>query len=241
MQRNLIQTGFLATLVVAVGMLATSAEAATKTYSNIDQMSGWQSCTVCAGHGGNGPSAPYSMKQNISSPSMDGRSVKFHLGGSTPYSNALWWKQLGYNPGVRNFKYDLYYYIKNPSAAQALEFDVNQSLNGKKYIFGTQCSLKRHRWDVYDPFNRRWVQTSVYCSTPTAYKWHHLTLEFRRSTEGKVSFISVTINGKKAYFNKGYWPRSSGAKEVNVAFQMDGNKYQTDYDVWLDKVKLTYW
>ena len=241
MQRNLRKSGFIAALVIVAGMLATSAEAATKTYYNIDQMSGWQSCTVCAGYGGNGSVAPYSMKQNISSPSMDGRSAKFFLGGTNPYSNALWWKQLGANSGVRNFKYDLYYYIKNPSAAQALEFDVNQSLNGKKYIFGTQCSLKRHAWDVYDPFNRRWVQTSVYCATPTAYKWHHLTLEFRRSTEGKVSFISVTINGKKAYFNKGYWPRSSSAKEINVAFQMDGNKYQTDYTVWLDKVKLTYW
>jgi hypothetical protein len=30
-------------------------------------------------------------------------------------------------------------------------------------------------------------------------------------------------------------------KELNVAFQMDGNKYMTDYSVWLDKVSLTAW
>jgi hypothetical protein len=241
MQRNFIKSGLLAALVVAVGMLATSAQAATKTFSNIDQMSGWDHCTVCAGAGGQGSVAVFSMQQNVSSPSMDGRSAKFFLGGTNNYSNALWWKQLGSHPTTRNFVYDLYFYIKNPGAAQALEFDVNQSLNGKKYIFGTQCALKRHAWDVYDPFNRRWVQTNVYCSTPTAYKWHHVVLEFRRSTTNKVSFISVTINGKKAYFNRGYWPRSSSAKELNVAFQMDGDKYQTDYTVWLDKVKLTAW
>ena len=240
MQRNLIKPGIMVALVVVAGMLATSAQAAT-TFSNIDQMSGWDHCTVCAGAGGQGSVAVFSMQQNVSSPSMDGRSAKFFLGGTNNYSNALWWKQLGSNPSKRNFVYDLYFYIKNPGAAQALEFDVNQSLNGKKYIFGTQCALKRHAWDVYDPFNRRWVQTNVYCSTPTAYKWHHVVLEFRRSTEIKVSFISVTINGKKAYFNRGYWPRSSSAKELNVAFQMDGDKYQTDYTVWLDKVKLTAW
>ena len=220
--------------------LAGMAPAAT-TFYNIDQMSGWQHCTVCAGAAGNGSVASFSMSQNVSSPSMDGRSAKFFLGGTDPYSNALWWKQLGANSGVRNFVYDVYFYLKNPSAPQALEFDVNQSLDGRKFIFGTQCSFKRHYWDVYDPYNRRWVQSSVPCATPTAYKWHHLVLEFHRSSTGKTQFISVTINGKKAYFNRSYWPRSSSAKEINVAFQMDGNKYQTDYNVWLDKIKLTYW
>jgi hypothetical protein len=171
---------------------------------------------------------------------MDGRSARFFLGGSTPYSNALWWKQLGSNSGVGNFIYDLYFYMKNPGAAQALEFDVNQSLNGKKYIFGTECSFKRHMWDVYDPLNHHWVQTSIACAMPKAYTWHHLVLEFRRSSS-KVNFVSVTINGKKAYFNRAYYPRSSSAREINVAFQMDGDKAQTDYTVWLDKVKLTYW
>src|SRR5688500_786395 len=122
MERNLKKSALLAALVVVAGMVSTSAEAATRTYSNIDQMSGWDHCTVCAGAGGQGSVAVFSMKQNVSSPSMDGRSAKFFLGGTNNYSNALWWKQLGSNPGVRNFKYDLYFYIKNPGAAQALEF-----------------------------------------------------------------------------------------------------------------------
>jgi len=239
MQRNSVQMRFLIAVLGITLALGASAAAAT-TYSNIDQMSGWQHCTVCAGKGGNGSVAAFSMAQNVSSPSMDGRSARFFLGGSTPYSNALWWKQLGSNSGVGNFIYDLYFYMKNPAAAQALEFDVNQSLNGKKYIFGTECSFKRHMWDVYDPLNRRWVQTSIACAMPKAYTWHHLVLEFRRSSS-KVNFVSVTINGKKAYFNRAYYPRSSSAREINVAFQMDGDKAQTDYTVWLDNVKLTYW
>jgi hypothetical protein len=212
------------------------------TYSNIDQMSGWTSCSVCAGAGGSGPSAYHSMKQNVSSPSMDGRSAQFFLGGSTPYSNALWWKQLGANDNAANFVYDLYYYIKNPSASQALEFDVNQSRSSKKFIFGTECDFKNMKvWKVYDPYNAKWRATSIACSVPKAYAWHHVVLEFHRSSTPSTSFISVTINGSKHYFNRSYAPRSTGAREINVAFQMDGNKYQSDYTVWVDKIKLTYW
>lgn len=230
----------LASLAAVIAL--TSTAFASTTYYNIDQKTGWQSCSVCAGAGGNGSSAPHWMKQYISSPSRDGKSAEFFLGGSTPYSNALWWKQLGANSSATNFVYDLYFYLKNPYAPQALEFDVNQSLNGKKLIFGTECDFKgTHTWHVYNPYYHTWESTSISCNTPKAYTWNHVVLEFHRGTYYKVNFISVTINGTKHYFNRTYSPRSSSADEINVAFQMDGNKYQTDYSTWLDSVKLTYW
>ncbi|HWR37124.1 MAG TPA: Ig-like domain-containing protein [Clostridia bacterium] len=211
------------------------------TFSNIDQKTGWASCTVCAGAGGSGAAARYSMQLGVSSPSMDGHSARFNLGGSTPYSSALWWKQLGANSRLHRFVYDLYFYMKNPSAAQAVEFDVNYATGGKKYIFGTECDIKNtHTWRIYSAATR-WRSTGIPCAKPAAYKWHHLVWEFQRTSDNKVKFISVTLNGKKSYVNRVYAPKSSGANEVNVAFQMDGDKYQTDYSVWLDKVTLTYW
>ena len=63
--------------------------------SDIDQIAGWQSCSQCAGAGGSGPVAAFSQAQNVVSPSMDSRSSQFNISGSTPYSDALWWKQLG--------------------------------------------------------------------------------------------------------------------------------------------------
>ena len=172
---------------------------------------------------------------------MDGKSMKFSLGGSTPYSNALWWKQLGANNNAHHFIYDVYFYLKNPSASQALEFDVNQSTGSKKFIFGTQCSMVRGTFDIYSAYSS-WIHTSISCKAArTGYKWNHLTWEFLRTSDNKVKFISVTLNGSKHYINKVYSAKASGAKEINVAFQMDGNKYQVDYQAWLDKVKLTYW
>jgi hypothetical protein len=229
-------------LAALIAMTFTGAASAGTTYkTNIDQMSGWQHCTVCAGTNGAGSVAPYSMQQNVSSPSMDGKAAKFNLGGTNNYSNALWWKQLGADSTKRNFKYDVYFYLKKPSASQALEFDVNQSTGGRKYIFGTQCSMKRGTIDIWAA-STSWIHTSIPCTTfRTAYKWHHLIWEFQRTSDKRVKFIAVTINGKKHYLNRTYASKSSGSNEINVAFQMDGDKYQTDYTTWLDKVKLTYW
>lgn len=219
---------------------AGSAWAGAQTYSSL-QKTKWSSCTVCAGAGGSGPTASISQALYIGTPSMTGSSSKFSIGGSTPYSNALWWKQVGANSAAHNFKYDLYFYIKNPSAAQALEFDVNQSVGGHKYIFGTQCNIKgTHAWDVWSVATH-WKSTGIPCPAPSAYKWHHLTWQFQRTSGNNVKFVSVTLDGVTHYVNRIYAPKSSGVSELNAAFQMDGNKTMTDYQVWLDKVTLTAW
>lgn len=210
-------------------------------YSNIDQMSGWSSCDACAGIGGSGPTVPYSMTQYQSSPSMDGSSAMFWLGTGTAYANALWWKQLGANAGVSHFVYDTYFYYTDAGAPQSLEFDLNQSVGGYKYIFGTQCSVRGdHSWDIWDNVNAKWSSTGVACPAPPTYQWNHLVWEFER-VNGQLHFISLTLNGNKSYINRYYAPRSSSASELNVAFQMDGNNTATSYKVWLDKVTLTAW
>jgi hypothetical protein len=232
---------YLFRFVLCASIFAIPAIAQT-TVNSIDQMTGWQSCSTCAGYGGNGPVTGHTMAQKQSSPSMDGSSAKFSISGSTPYANALWWKQLGGKDSAHNFTYDFYYYVKSPTAPQALEFDVNQTVNGKWFVFGTECVLKgTPHWDVYDPYNRKWVATSIPCKVPRAYTWNHTVLEFHRTSTGKNQFISVTINGIKSYFNRTYAPKAGNSSTVNVAFQMDMNSSATDYSVWLDRVKLTYW
>jgi hypothetical protein len=181
------------------------------------------------------------MTQGVTTPSMDNNSSEFFLGGTTSYASALWWKQLGAQSTAKNFVYDLYFYLKDSTAPQALEFDVNQSVNGNMFVFGTECDIRGSKtWRVWD-YNLHWVSTGIPCTTPTAYTWHHLVWEFERTDDGHMHFISVTLDGVKNYVNKYHTPRPKNAKELNVAFQMDGNKSMTDYSVWLDKVSLTYW
>ena len=208
--------------------------------SNIDQMAGWESCTVCAGANAAGPTATYSMVENQASPSLDGLAAKFGISGTTPYSDALWWKQLGAADTATHLKYDVAFYITNPGVSQALEFDNNQSNGVHKFIYGTQCNIKGNHWDVWGNAAGNWISTGIACSAPTAFVWHHLTWEFQR-TATNVIFVGFTYDGVTHYVNRSYPARGSSVHEMNVAFQMDGDFAMHAYSTWLDKVTLTYW
>jgi hypothetical protein len=208
--------------------------------SNIDQMPSWDSCTVCAGANAKGPVATYSMVENQASPSLDALAAKFSISGTTPYSDALWWKQLGAADTATHLKYDVAFYITNPGVSQALEFDNNQSNGVHKFIYGTQCNIKGGHWDVWGNAAGNWLTTGIACSAPTAFVWHHLTWEFQR-TSTNVIFVGFTYDGVTHYVNRSYPARASTVHEMNVAFQMDGDSAMHAYSTWLDKVTLTYW
>ena len=115
-------------------------------------------------------------------------------------------------------------------------------IDGKKYLFGTQCGYHTTgQWDVYDNVNHKWVSTGVRCYVPTAYKWHHVIVEVERTTGGRVHYVSVTMDGSKHYLNRYYSPTSTSFSAVTVNYQMDGNKSATDYYTWLNKLTLKYW
>lgn len=224
--------------VFAFVVISSAAFAGTTTYSNIEQMSGWDSCTACAGGGQN---ATYSMLQKISSPSLDGNAAKFSISGSTPFSHGLWWRRMSSNTTAANFVFDMYYYMKNPSASQGLEFAANQSKDDKWYKFSTQCSFAGNQWRVWDSKNGGWVNTGIGCSRPKAYAWTHVVFEYAR-VSGKAKFLSITVNGTKHYVGKSFYPQSKSASgSVGVHFELNGNSTETDYTVWVDKMKLTYW
>jgi hypothetical protein len=211
-------------------------------FSKVEEMTNWQSCDVCAGAGGNGPATPHWMAQFQTTPSLDGASAEFFVGGSTPYAAALWWKQLGPIDSATHFVYDMNFYFTNSAAPQALEFDVNQSVNGKKYIFGTECDFHGNQtWRVWDS-SLHWQDTGVSCvAAHTSKVWHSLRWEFERTSGGHTHFIAVTVDGVRKIVDRFYNPQASSVRELNLAFQMDGNSTMTDYNVWLDKVKLSVW
>jgi hypothetical protein len=217
-----------------------------KTWYKVEEMDGWQSCSACAGVGGSGPTASNWTKSGVSSPSKDGRAREFYLGGSTPYSNVLFSKRLSgdssFIRGKRHFVYDAYFYYTNAPAAQALEFDINQYIDGKSYIWGTQCNIRAgHTWDVWDNINKHWVSTGAYCPTPATYSWNHVILEMERTSDNKLRYISITYNGSKHYLNRYYSPRSTSYTGLTMNYQMDGNVRQEDYQTWLDSFKFTTW
>jgi hypothetical protein len=211
------------------------------TKSEIQNLTGWQSCTVCAGIGGNGPVAAFSMTPFQKSPSLTGSSAKFSISSSTPFADALWWKQLGADNAAANFQYDVDFYLTNPQAAQALEFDVNQSIGNLKFIFGTQCNIKGGAvWDVWNTAAATWEHTGITCTAPAAFTWHHLTWQLRRTATQTV-FVALTLDGVTHFVNRTYNARPVSVSELNVAFQMDMDSAAQPFSAWLDNVTLSYW
>jgi len=211
-------------------------------FSKIEEVTNWQSCDACAGANGNGPATPHWMAQFQTTPSLDGASSEFFVGGTTPYGAALWWKQLGPIDSATHFVYDMNFYLTDATAPQALEFDVNQSVGGKKFIFGTECDFHGAKtWRVWDT-SLHWQDTGVSCAAAqTAKVWHSLRWEFERTSDSRMRFIAVTIDGVRRTIDRYYRPQASSVRELNVAFQMDGNSTMTDYHVWVDKINLSAW
>jgi len=240
MAKNTTKT--LIVLVTAIFILSAASlrSSAQTVKSQIQRMAGWQSCDACAGKNGNGPRATVSTAAGIASPSASGSSRVFYLASSAPYASALWWKQLGAVNTATNLKYDLDFYIKAPQNAQALEFDNNQANGKMRWIFGTQCNIAAKHWDVWGNVQGNWLSTGIPCTMPAAFKWHHLTWQFKR-TATTLTYVSFTLDGVTHYVNRTYTGRKSGVNELNVAFQMDNKANHAAYNTWLDNVKLTYW
>ncbi len=223
------------------GLLATAALAGTISYSNIENISsGWGSCasTSCAGGGGYGG---YSMNTKVGSPSLDGAAAGYSISPKSSFYNALWWRHMTTNTGISHFVMDMYQYMKNPGASQAIEYATNQYLNGW-YKFSTQCSFTGGVWRVWDSYNKHWVSTSVPCQRPAAYSWQHLTFEYARAN-GRAVFVAITINGHKYYVNKSFAPQhmSGSNGDIGVHYQLDGNSSKTAYSAWVDRWTLTLW
>ena len=233
-------TGAIAVKTFGIAVNAAASTTSTNGYYGVEHMSGWQVCSNCAGTSGQQDATSW-FKQGVGSPSMDGSSMQFFIGGSTPYRNALWFKGFGPN-GSQHFVYDVFFYLTNPSVAEALEFDINQYIGGKQYIFGHQCSPQWSKtWDTWNQVTGHWESTGIACPVFPAYKWNHVMIEVERTLDQKLHFVAITYNGVKNYVNRYRSSNGSSWNGFSVDFQMDGDYAQHNYSAWLDKMNIDYW
>jgi hypothetical protein len=237
--------GYISATPVSVTV---TTQAAQTTISNIQSMPGWQSCsaTFPAGSGRAGQicaaglgTAVSTMTQNQSTPSMDGQSAQFTMGGSQPYSNMLYFNPVAGGDNVSHFIYDVYFYIDQPDYAQALEFDTNQTFGGQRWVWGSECNFKADgQWDIWNDLTG-WQATGFPCTPFPANTWIHLVWNLER-VGNQVHYISLTV-GDQVYNVDTYYPNQPDwtLEEIDVAFQMDGDYAQQPYNVWLDEMKLT--
>jgi hypothetical protein len=233
-----------------------SSQPSQTTIRNIQNLPGWQSCgdlfppssaragQICAAGFGTPTS---SQTQNVSSPSLDGSSAEFSIAPSSPncagYCNMLYFNPIAGGNNVSHFIYDLYFYIDNPNAPQALEFDLNQTYGGQRWVWGSECNFNGDgMWDIWnDAPNTGWKPTSIPC-TPAQFPantWIHLVWDVQQAGN-QVQYNTLTINGTVYPVNTTYPNQQDWTlEEIDTAFQMDLDSSGQPYHVWLDRVNLT--
>jgi hypothetical protein len=228
-------------------------------FTNLQSSGGW----VAAGQGPPnfidcnpcGPQITWWMGQGIKSPSMSGSSTQFNIGGTGPYWDVLFNNHLiGVDssqglpdnnhtlvPSLHNFTYDVYFWGSNLQLSQAVEFDINQFLDGLGFIWGHECRIAGgNEWDVWDNLNQHWVPTGVACN-PINNSWNHVTIQVERTSNNQLLYQSITLNGVTHTLNMYYNPGSApGWWGVTVNYQMDGNSTQAPYTVYLDELTFSY-
>lgn len=199
----------------------------------------------------------WSMQQQTNGQSPVRSAAIFSLGGTTPYSDVLYYNQLIGDfssqglpdlqhtlvPSLHNFTYDAYFYLSDATHTQAMEFDVNMFLNSVGMTWGTECRIRGgHEWDIWDNVNAVWVPTGSACH-PLENAWNHVTVQVQRQQDNTLLFQSIALNGQTAVLNRTYKPFKVPADwyGVTVNYQMDGDEYQTAISSTLDRLSLTYW
>lgn len=233
-----------------------------KTFANLHQQGGWTgyaleptSYAICNSCKATGPQTTWSRWTGIKSPSVSGNATQHNIGGQTRFSDVLWNNHLigdfssqglpdkGHTlaPSLHNFVYDVYFFGNNIPASQALEFDINQFVEGKSFIWGHECRIAGgHQWDIWDNQKQAWHATGIPCN-PLNNAWNHLTIQAQRTSDNHLIFQSITLNGKKSTLNYYESPTSTGWYGVTINYQQDGNVNQQAYPIWLDKLNFSYW
>ncbi len=231
-------------------------------FVNLHQKGGWTGYAllppgyaICPWCVSGGPETKWAMAKGVASPSLSGNSARMDIAGQTPYSDALWNNHLigdfssqglpdtnrAIIPKVHNFTYDVYFYATDISASQALEFDINQFVNGQSFIWGHECRIVGgHEWDIWDNPGQKWIPTGVACN-PVNNAWNHLVIQVQRTSDNHLLFQSITLNGKTATLNHYESPTPTNWYGITINYQQDGNYKQQPYSIWLDKLTFSYW
>jgi major membrane immunogen (membrane-anchored lipoprotein) len=231
-------------------------------FAHLDQQSGWTgyallppSYNICTSCVPSGPQTTWAMTQGVASPAMSGgNSARMDVGGQTDYSDVLWNNHLigdfssrglpdtnrSIVPNVHNFTYDVYFYATDLSVSQALEFDINQFVNGQSFIWGHECRIAGgNEWDIWDNQGQKWHPTGVACN-PVNNSWNHLVIKAQRTSDNHLLFQSISLNGQTATLNYSESPTSTTWYGITVNYQQDGNYVQQPYSIWLDNLTFTY-
>ena len=239
---------FFALLPTFVSAQVPAVPSKAKKFSYVDDMSGWRGCSSCTGN----PGATYWFKQGISSPSMDGKSMKTYVKGSYgAWADNLFVKTLGDQTWAHHIEWSMNFLwnapkIRQPNGnyvVQAIEFDARMIIGEFKYLFGTQCSYGHGTWDIWNNTKRYWQHTGIACQKWGPNTWHKVTwyLEID-NTHKYLHYVGLKVDDKQYWVNK-WLPAGSVSysKQFLVQFEQDTDRYGDPWYLWVDRLDVALW
>ncbi len=199
----------------------------------------------------------YSFNQHDGSVSLDGDSIRFNIGGTTPYADVLFYNDIMGDgnttnlqdhdhkliPSLHNFSLDTYVYVPNLGVTQSLEFDINMYIYGVGMEWGTQCNhLGDGDWDIWNNVTAHWFSTGIGCNLNNA-AWNHVTLQVQREANNDLLYQSISVNGVTHYINQTVAPfRVPGNWwGMTINYQMDGDYAMHSNTTYMDRTTFNYW
>ena len=198
--------------------------------------------------------APTWEMGNGLTPALDGKSLRCAITGGQPYSNAHCYRNLPAAPNSNFFILNVSFYYKpvstfnnvgGDSIVQALEFTVSKWDQGLRYEWALQwdnIDTGAPKWRYWDPAQSpKWVDIGL-SGEVSGDAWHTLILE-GEILDGKVHYRRFSLDDQEHSLE--HLPLISPANtpgEVDrlaVAVQIDGNKIETPYEIFIDKVSLS--
>src|SRR5262249_55886360 len=144
------------------------------------------------------------IKESVTTPSIDGKSLRCSITGGAPYSNVHCYRNLLPEPAATAFTLTLSFWFSptttfnnqgGSSVIQALEFTMNKWQQSKRYEFALQWQNVGDgapQWRYWVPNQSAWVSLGI-SDTLAGNQWHVLMLE-GDINNGQVHYQRFTID-----------------------------------------------
>jgi S-layer family protein len=196
---------------------------------------------------------PISDISNVTSPSLDGRSLRCAILGGDVYSNVHCYRNLAADSASDVFSLSMSFQYRPassfnnagvPSIVQGLEFTMSKWENGIRYEWALQWdnvdlgAPKWRYWDPAQPDPNKWVDVGV-SGGVNGMEWHTLKIEGEISN-GLVHYRRFIFDLQEYPLDITVAPASAVGEpdRLSVAVQLDGNSTESPYELIIDKVTL---
>jgi hypothetical protein len=181
------------------------------------------------------------------SPNLDGQSLRISYSSGTPFMGLDAFHRFPANDSARRFEVQYSFLYQNAGAVQALEFAMNQYIQGTRYEWAMQ-------WEQLGPNGDGHPQWRIWTGTTWAAigfgdqlspnTWYALQIDgsIAANAQGtlQVDYLSFTIHGVQHNLGQTFDSQPAAGDQLVAAVQLDGDGNPTPYDLFVDDAHL-FW